>query len=536
MRVALVVSLLLVLSPLVTRVSAQEDLDGPWNEAEAPEHRILPSQVKVAYLLLKDLEGNRNQTVDDGARTDLTTAEEWRTLDAYLAKKKAAWGVKSVTNLTPEDFPSRARYAFFSIEKALFMDEYGWKPEQIHDDFLDVTQASVRGEPVADARVFVQTIRPLSGANGVVYAGVPGYGNTHVHLYDVAATLVGKGSTVVLGDEYWAGLTTGPDSHRGGVPSGETIALTLYDVAAHAHAAFPGEHLAVLGHSLGGGLGVWGMSFLNGRGELSARITDRSGRTIEGNGLVPRDTPGAPLSAFLEATPSVRDRAIEIAGSIPGLDTLEIPVALQQMGEKDLPTLRSVLEGVWSQAQAMNAVLPLATEIVDAVLHGEGPKNLMVAYHSFEDDLAHFSPIEGMHEARVAAGIPSDLTVAPGSIHGLLSVPALSRQAAELVHERMAAWFGTGKADLGVRVAPVVLPEQVPASPSLAQQLLSAFHDALGRIVGTGPTGDAKDAALAASVKEAQADWSRPARTGGLSSLLGARVAGAGDRDRADER
>jgi hypothetical protein len=536
MRAALALSLLLALAPLATRVSAQPDLDGPWTEAEAPEHRVLPSQVKVAYLLLQDLQGNRNQTIDDGAKTDLATDEEWRALDAYLKKKEADWGVKSVTNLSPKDFPSPARYAFFCIEKALFMDEYGWKPEQVHDDFLDVTKASVRGQPVADARVFVQTIRPLDGAKGVVYAGVPGYGNTHAHLYDAAATLVSKGSTVVLGDQYWAGLTTGPDVHRGGVPSGETIALTTYDVAAYAHAAFPDQHLAVIGHSLGGGLGVWGMSYLNGRGELSARITDGSGRTIEGDALVPRDTPGAPLSAFLEPTPSVRDDAIWFAGKIPGLGTLELPVWLQQTGEKDLPTLRSVLEGVWSQAEAMTAVLPFATEIVDAVKSGNGPRNLMVAFHSFEDDLAYFSPIRDMHEARVAAGIPSDLTVAPGSVHVLLSVPALSRQAAEFVHERMAAWFGTGKADLGVRVAPVVVPQQVPASPGLAQQILGVLHSALGRIGGT-PSGDgAPDTALATSVKEAQAAWSRPARSSGMSALLGARVAGATDRDRADER
>ena len=51
-------------------------LDGPWTEAGTPDEQVHVSQIKVAYMLLRDLEGNRNRTIDDGVSMLLPPAEE----------------------------------------------------------------------------------------------------------------------------------------------------------------------------------------------------------------------------------------------------------------------------------------------------------------------------------------------------------------------------------------------------------------------------------------------------------------------------
>jgi len=210
-------------------------------------------------MLLRDLEGNRNRTIDDGASMLLPPGEEWAALQKYVAKKTADWGVDSVTNLKPEDFPSPAKYEFFRIEKALFLDQHGWTPQQVTDQFLDVTDAAVRGTPVADARIFVQTISPPTASRTA--------SSTRASRATTTRTCTCKTSprrSSTRARSSCSATSTGPVSTRAprctraACRAAETIAQTMYDVAAYARSTNPDRKLAVIGHSLGGGLGVLG--------------------------------------------------------------------------------------------------------------------------------------------------------------------------------------------------------------------------------------------------------------------------------------
>lgn len=314
------------------------------------------------------------------ASVGASTRDERRTLEAFRAAAEAKWGMPVMDPAIEAAHPQG--YAFAAIKTAQ-LERLGRTPAEVTEAFI-TAKGRIAGEEIPEARLFVQRFRPIGEPTGDVALLSPGFLETGRVFTAQVDLLTRAGIDVVVLDHQWAGLS---DGKKGGIASGESIALHTARAAAYAAEIAEAEYgpkgrVYVMGESMGAGPGALGMSVMAAAGQLE----------LEG-AKVPRGVDVVAQDPFLGATPSIPNRLFSQAASLPILNNVALPATGLPKVAKD-PLAQhtfaqgAILEDVRAQFSAFTAADGFIDKLKGALEAGQRPDGRLIIVHDDRDGLA----------------------------------------------------------------------------------------------------------------------------------------------------
>ena len=318
-------------------------------------------------------------------RPGLSTRDDVRRIEHFIADSEARFGGPISELVHPALVDGRRMRA----EKALALLEFGRTPADVTETFIRTTSIVTGAEELAPRDLFVQRWKPVGKPSGKVFVISPGFLETGRNYYEQAQLLNAEGHDVVILDHQWAGYTADVRHgvKKGGIDRGFGIARDVAEAAAYGnellesdYGTHPNKQLVLIGTSMGGGPGVLGALALYDAGRISMK------------GSIPKNRGYILQGAFLGRSRSLVNDSLDLAGRIPGLNSLALPALGVPLLNDDPATnvkiaAHAVAEDVRGKPQAFRAALADIAEI-RAMVAAHPPSGRGFAIHAAQDHLA----------------------------------------------------------------------------------------------------------------------------------------------------
>lgn len=306
-------------------------------------------------------------------------SDENAKLAGFLEATTQAFG-GPVTSLAKPARLSDETWNAFQLDKAISLVRFERSPSQVHEHIVKAS-GSVDGHAIAARDLFVQRFEPVGPPSGKSFVISPGFLETGRNYLEQACLLTSQGHAVVVLDHQWAGLSEGD---RGGIDRGFGIARDVAAVVAWQNAEHPGEKVAVIGTSMGGGAGVTGAVLMNDLGKLQ----------LDGPAM-PRGVDVILQDPFFARTKSVPNALLALAGSIPVVKDIPLPAMGLPILSSDQATLRKLAahattEHLSGRAQAFHASTDDLARMKSLLEAGSRPEGKFFVIHADKDTLADY--------------------------------------------------------------------------------------------------------------------------------------------------
>lgn len=410
----------------------------------------------------------------------LSTADEQKLVDGYLAAKRKEWG-EPITTL---DLSARSDAKLIEVAKAATLERLGRRPSEISEGFLSAAGV-VNGKTIEPREIFWQAFPPPAGVKPSHKTVVlpPGFKETTHHFLEQVKRLNAQGHEVVLMDQQWAGLSEGD---KGGMDSLFGVARDIAVVTAHAQARLearapkaehPEAEVVLGGNSMGGGAAFFARLLADhDRIQLQSpdlRLADGSFRQM------PKGVKGSHSAPYFGTTPGVLNQLLI------GLASPELfePITTLKLPELGLPKLSS---NPWVNARNNQTALltrtPAQLETMASgredlatglglLASGLRPLGDTHIVQGADDSLNDF---DATRRLVGLLGEGAELRVLPTSDHVLEEHPVYADALADGVSR-----VASGK----VRTEPLPAPPGVDARKGLLEKAEAKLGAALGKLV-----------------------------------------------------
>lgn len=306
--------------------------------------------------------------------------DERRMVEEFRRAAEEKWGMPVMDPAIEAAHPQG--FAFAAIKTAQ-LERLGRTPAEVTETFL-TAKGRVAGEDIPEARLFVQRFRPIGEPTGDVVLLSPGFLETGRVFTEQVDRLTRAGLDVLVLDHQWGGLS---DGKKGGIASGESIALHTARAAAYAAEIAETEYgdkgrAFIMGESMGAGPGALGLSVMTAAGQIE----------LEGAKL-PRGLDIVLQDPFLGATPNIPNRLFSQAASLPLLNKVALPaIGLPKLADDRIAQHKfaqgAVLEDVRAQLSAFTGANGFIEKIKAAIEAGQRPDGRVIIIHDDRDPLA----------------------------------------------------------------------------------------------------------------------------------------------------
>jgi alpha-beta hydrolase superfamily lysophospholipase len=314
------------------------------------------------------------ETIDAG----FSKLPEEQKLATFLAGAEKAWG-RPVSDVPKPSFVSQQDWNAHLVDKAIQLVRLGRDPSSVTDKYVHAS-GTVEGMKLADRELFTQTWAPTGPSNGETLVFGPGFLEDHDDYIEQIETANKLGYTCEVYDQQWAGLTSGAHGQID-----DAYGITRDAAAVCADAAQSGNHVILVGTSMGGGAGAVG-----------AWVKNAKPGAIELNGpQMPKDVDIVGQDAYFSRTPTLLNEALYATSFVPGLNQIPLPAMGAPVLSSNPAVLRLIAqhattEKLTAKAQAFHASDKGLQAIKQDLEDGVKPEGKAILIHATRDSLADY--------------------------------------------------------------------------------------------------------------------------------------------------